>query len=308
MTMPPFTDGAPDALDDNSPVGAALPAWRDEPPQPLAAWWPAAGGAPLALADGDLQLLECHGSWPGAERLGPLQEHLLVIALEATDPVRAWLPGEPPRTAAWPAGSLLLLPAGEVAWLQPPARTALMLLALRPALVYGSDRAPRRLQACIGRPDPVAGGLAQALRAATRGPGAAPDPTFTRHLAQALAAHLRAHHSASAERPGLSRLRLDRVLAHLHARLDQPIDLTQAARVAGCSVSHFAHLFKAAMGVSPMRYLRERRMVRARELVETTALSMGEIGLRVGIPEPAQFSQAFRAHWKTPPSQLRRQA
>jgi transcriptional regulator GlxA family with amidase domain len=76
--------------------------------------------------------------------------------------------------------------------------------------------------------------------------------------------------------------------------------------VAGCSVSHFAHLFKASMGVAPMRYLREQRMLRARELVETTRLSMCEIALRVGIPEPTQFSQAFRAHWRTPPSQLRR--
>ena len=110
------------------------------------------------------------------------------------------------------------------------------------------------------------------------------------------------------ERAGLSELRLRRVLDHLHARLDQPMDLAEAAGVAGCSVSHFAHLFKAAMGVAPMRYLREQRMLRARELVETTQLSMWEIGLRVGIPEPAQFSQAFRAHWKTPPSQLRRLA
>ncbi|PTT77782.1 AraC family transcriptional regulator, partial [Pelomonas sp. HMWF004] len=117
-----------------------------------------------------------------------------------------------------------------------------------------------------------------------------------------------AHHGQGGDpmRHGLGQIRLRRVLDHLHARLDQPIDLTEAAHVAGCSVSHFAHLFKTAMGVSPMRYLREQRMLCARELVETTGLSMCEIGLRVGMPEPAQFSQAFRAHWKTAPSSLRR--
>lgn len=306
MTMPPAPD---DDWREDAP-GVALPASHDEPPRPLAAWLPAAAGTPLALADGDLLMLDCAGTWPAQARLGPLQEHLLVVVLEADGPLRCGLHGEAARTEHWTPGDMLLLPAGEVGLLQPPPRHHLLVLALRASLLYGNDRSPRLLHACAGRRDSVVLGLAQALRAATRGPGIAPDAGFTRHVAQALAAHLRAHHSAdpAAERPGLSQLRLHRVLAHLHARLDQPIDLAQAAGVAGCSVSHFAHLFKAAMGVSPMRYLRERRMLRARELVETTALSMGEIGLRVGIPEPAQFSQAFRAHWKTPPSQLRRSA
>lgn len=274
---------------------------------PLAEGLPAAAGTPLPLADGDLQLLTCHDRWPADGRIGPLPGHLLVVALAALDTVTTTLPGEPPHQGPWPEGALLLLPAGQTARLQPPPRHELLLLVLRPALLYGQAREPRPLQARRGRADAVALGLAQALRAATQaGPV---DPALARHLTEALAAHLRARQAAepAAERPGLSQLRLRRVLAHLHARLDEPIDLAQAAGIAGCSVSHFAHLFKAAMGVSPMRYLRERRMERARELVETTALSIGEIGLRVGIPEPAQFSQAFRAHWKTPPSQLRRQ-
>lgn len=307
MTPPLFTDTLAAPLHD-APAGAALPAGPGAAPQPFAAWLPAAAGVPTRVAEGDLQLLDARDTWPAEARIGPLQEHLLVIALAPLGPVHAALPGQAPRTTAWAEGALLLLPAGEVALLRLPAGHHLALLALRPALRHDDARRPGLLQACAGVVDGVALGLAQTLRAALRAPR--PDAGLLHHLTQALAAHLRAQHGAPlpVERPGLSELRLHRVLAHLHARLDQPIDLAQAARVAGCSVSHFAHLFKAAMGVSPMRYLRERRMVRARELVETTSLSMGEIALRVGIPEPAQFSQAFRAHWKTPPSQLRRQA
>lgn len=273
--------------------------------RPLTDWLPAAG-PPARLADGGLQLLDCRDAWPTDGPVPPLQEHLLAVALHPLGPVQATLPGQPPRTADWPEGAVLLLPAGMTACVHLPARHHLLLLALRPALLYGGARRPTPLRAGAGTPDGLLLALARALRAAAATPGAPGD--VGHHLVQALAAHLCAHHAQAprAERPGLSRQRLDRVLAHLHERLDQPIDLSQAARIAGCSVSHFAHLFKAAMGVSPMRYLRERRMVHARELVETTALPIGEIGLRVGIPEPAQFSQAFRAHWRTPPSQLRR--
>ena len=80
----------------------------------------------------------------------------------------------------------------------------------------------------------------------------------------------------------------------------EPVALADAAQVAGCSVHHFAHLFKASVGLSPMRYLLKLRMQRALELVQTTQLSMGEIGWRVGMPNAARFSQAFRAYWEGP--------
>jgi AraC family transcriptional regulator len=288
----------------DGPDATRLAALRRQAPLPVAELL----GLPpaLSLRDGELQLFDCHGRWPDAH-VPPLLDHLLLVVLSATGTARSWLPGEPPQARALPPGLVLLLPAGEAAWLELPADHHLLLLGLRPRLLYDAERPPLRLRACAGRLDAVVEGIARTLWAAA--PHGAAGQDLGLHLGRALAAHLRAHHAqdASVERAGLSQLRLRRVLDHLHARLDQPMDLAEAARVAGCSVSHFAHLFKAAMGVAPMRYLREQRMLHARELVETTRLSMCEIGLRVGIPEPAQFSQAFRAHWRTPPSQLRRQ-
>jgi len=279
-----------------TPDADRLAALRRQPPQPLATLL----GAPpvLSVGDGELLLFDCRDAWL-EPHVAPLQDHLLIVVLSAEGHGHSLLPGEPLQTHTLAPGHVLLLPAGEAAWLSFPARHQLLLISLRPRLLYG-EKAGFRLRACAGRADAVVEGIARTLRAAGQDLGG--------HLARALAAHLRAHHAqdAATERAGLGQLRLRRVLSHLHAQLDQPMDLTQAARVAGCSVSHFAHLFKATMGVSPMRYLREQRMLHARELVETTHLSMCEIALRVGIPEPTQFSQAFRAHWRTPPSQLRR--
>ncbi|MFG6486549.1 helix-turn-helix domain-containing protein [Roseateles sp. BYS78W] len=288
----------------DGPDATRLAALRRRPPLPVADWL----GLPpaLSLRDGELQLFDGHNRWPDAH-VPPLLDHLLLVVLAAAGSACSWLPGEPPQARPLPPGLVLLLPAGEAAYLRLPAEHHLLLLSLRPRLLYAAGRTPFRLRACAGRADAVIEGIARTLWAAV--PHGTTGQDLGLHLGRALATHLRAHHAQAAvpERAGLSELRLRRVLDHLHARLDQPMDLTEAADVAGCSVSHFAHLFKAAMGVSPMRYLREQRMLHARELVETTRLSMCEIGLRVGIPEPAQFSQAFRAHWRTPPSQLRRQ-
>jgi AraC-like DNA-binding protein len=285
------------------PDANRLAALRRQTPQALAELL----GMPpaLSLREGDLQLFDCHDGWPDGH-VPPLQDHLLIVALAAAGPAHSWLPGEPLQTQTLPPGQVLLLPAGEAAWLHLPAPHHLLLLSLRPRLLY-DDKSAVRLRACAGRADAVIEGIARALWAAA--PQGCAGQDLSLHLARALATHLRSHHAQDPlpVRAGLGQLRMRRVLDHLHARLDQPMDLSEAARVAGCSVSHFAHLFKAAMGVSPMRYLREQRMLHARELVETTHLSMCEIALRVGIPEPAQFSQAFRAHWRTPPSLLRRQ-
>lgn len=303
MTTPtPLISAAPDA-DLVAPL-------RRLPPRSLASLL--GGDAPaLCVGDGDLVLFDCRDRWPADAAIAPLLEHLLIVALSAASTALGVQPGETPPARALQPGLVLLLPAGEPVSLRMPPRHHLLLLALRPRLLYGAaprgERVAFRLRACAGREDTVIDAIARALWAAASHGAGARDLAL--HLARALAAHLRAHHAedAAPRQPGLGQLRLQRVLDHLHARLDQPTDLAEAARVAGCSVSHFAHLFKAAMGVAPMRYLREQRMLHARELVETTALSMCEIGLRVGIPEPAQFSQAFRAHWKTPPSALRRQ-
>jgi AraC family transcriptional regulator len=278
-----------------------------------AAAWLHASTALLPADGGPLTLFDASGAWPGPY-VPPLDRHLVGVALAPVPGCMSWLAGEGLQLRALPAGACFLLPAGEAAFLQLPAPQALLVLALSPRLLVaaqgrGQGLAPAQLHACSVASDAVVHGLALTLQAAAQRGGPHLGPVVD-HLARALAAQLLAQHATRAplERAGLGHVRLERALAFLNSRIAHEVDLAEAAQVAGCSLHHFAHLFKASMGTSPMRYLRQLRMQRARELVETTRLSMAEIGEQVGLPDPARFSQAFRAHWRVSPSALRRPA
>lgn len=304
---------APDAADDESVVDLRrLATLRQQAPRGIDALLASpAGAALLSSRNGDLALWAAHDQWQ-APYVPPMQGHLLALTLAPAGGCCSWLPGEGLQRRHLGGGEVLILPAGEAGFVQWPARHQLLLLSLRPRLLYGSQPARHPapgapLAARSGVVDPVIHGMATTLQAAgQRDPAAA--GRMADHLARALAAHLVAHYRSDPAPPhgGLTQVRLHRVLAFLESRLAEPVCLAEAAEVAGCSVHHFAHLFKAAMGVAPMRYVRDVRMQRARELVETTRLSMREIGLHVGLPEPSRFSQAFRSHWKASPSSLRR--
>jgi len=73
------------------------------------------------------------------------------------------------------------------------------------------------------------------------------------------------------------------------------LDLADVARHAHLSEAHFGRLFRAEVGVSPMQYLRDVRLNRARELLHRTRLTIGEIAHEVGFRDPAYFSRVFKA-------------
>ena len=67
------------------------------------------------------------------------------------------------------------------------------------------------------------------------------------------------------------------------------------------SAFHFARLFKQSTGVPPHRYLVERRIARAKELLTTDHLSVAEIARAVGFRTASHFATVFhRAAGMTP--------
>jgi AraC family transcriptional regulator len=67
------------------------------------------------------------------------------------------------------------------------------------------------------------------------------------------------------------------------------------ARTVNLTSFHFCHLFKAETGRSPARYLKALRLERARELLETTSLSVKEIRALIGLNDESHFARDFRA-------------
>jgi AraC-like DNA-binding protein len=72
------------------------------------------------------------------------------------------------------------------------------------------------------------------------------------------------------------------------------LTIEQLARRSGLSPFHFIRAFRRAFGVTPHRYLRDRRIERAKELLVTTPLPVTEICDRIGFQSLGSFSSLFR--------------
>ena len=104
---------------------------------------------------------------------------------------------------------------------------------------------------------------------------------------------------------GLSPAHLRRVLEHIEAHLGENMTQSRLANIAQLSMDHFARLFRHSTGLPPHRYVLQRRIARARELVADRRLSLAEIGYELGFPTQAHFTTMFRRFVATTPGAYR---
>ncbi|MGN1030624.1 MAG: helix-turn-helix domain-containing protein, partial [Butyricicoccaceae bacterium] len=64
-------------------------------------------------------------------------------------------------------------------------------------------------------------------------------------------------------------------------------------------------IFKAATGLSPMKYVAQRRIGEAQNLLMNTNISIGEIGERLGFSDSCHFSSTFKRYIGVTPTQYR---
>jgi AraC family transcriptional regulator len=106
---------------------------------------------------------------------------------------------------------------------------------------------------------------------------------------------------------GLPAWQRKRVVEFIEEHLSEEISLATLADLVNLSLFHFARAFKQSFGVPPHRYHSGRRMDRARSLLQTPALSVTQIGARIGFRETSSFTRAFRRFAGVTPTEYRRQ-
>lgn len=92
---------------------------------------------------------------------------------------------------------------------------------------------------------------------------------------------------------------------------DQPEQrwtVASLARRAGMSRPVFARKFATTFGSTPLRYLTERRMERAAELLRASELPLAQVAECVGYISEFAFNRAFKRHFLVPPGHYRRSA
>jgi AraC family transcriptional regulator len=157
--------------------------------------------------------------------------------------------------------------------------------------------------------DPVISGLATAWRQELKEHGAS-GRLYAESLATALIIHLyHAHAETKTQlRPisgGLGDRRLRLVIEHIEAHYTEDVRLGVLAAVAGLSTHYFSGAFRASTGSPPYRYLIERRLQAAKELLLTTDRSVFDIAFDVGFSSHSHFTFHFRKIVGMTPSQFR---
>lgn len=97
-------------------------------------------------------------------------------------------------------------------------------------------------------------------------------------------------------------------IAHMEARLAEPVTLEELATRVGISAFHFARGFRNATGEPPLRHLARLRIRAACRLLETTTLPVGEVARMVGYRSPQAFARAFERQCGCPPRAHRARA
>lgn len=85
----------------------------------------------------------------------------------------------------------------------------------------------------------------------------------------------------------------------------EPVSLRDIADHCGVSGEYLCRLFRKYEAVSPLEYLRRRRIEKAVTLLRSTSLDVREIGRQCGFDNPSYFGKTFKSFLGLPPTEFR---
>ncbi len=123
---------------------------------------------------------------------------------------------------------------------------------------------------------------------------------------QLLNRYLRENKEISGFFAALRNRRIHKVLALIHQNPEKPWSIEALGEKVGMSRATLSRQFKAAVGVPPMSYLSDWRMMRAHHLLKYSSLSIEHIAGIVGFATARTLNKAFLRYYDYTPSELRR--
>lgn len=100
--------------------------------------------------------------------------------------------------------------------------------------------------------------------------------------------------------------RVKKVLEIIEGNLREKLHVDDLSQAVNLSPSRLHHLFKAELGMPVVQYIKGMRLKQAKELLETSFLTVKEITLSVGFSDESRFVQDFTKAYGLTPAQYRR--
>lgn len=105
----------------------------------------------------------------------------------------------------------------------------------------------------------------------------------------------------------LSDSSLEDIQSYIDEHLEQSIVLEQLANICSMSVYNFSKSFKAKTGSSPYKYVTNRRISKACELLCSTDNAIADVAYKVGFSSQSHMTELFRKTLGTTPARYRKQ-
>jgi transcriptional regulator GlxA family with amidase domain len=99
--------------------------------------------------------------------------------------------------------------------------------------------------------------------------------------------------------------RVEKIIDMMREDVRGELSLTEFAQSVNLSVWRLCHIFKSDVGMPPIRYLRLLRMERAKNLLESSFLSVKEIAFQVGLNDESHFVRDFKSTYGFSPALYR---
>ncbi len=100
---------------------------------------------------------------------------------------------------------------------------------------------------------------------------------------------------------------ISRVINKIHEQYSQPIEIQALARETGMSSTAFHATFKAMTSTSPLQYIKNVRLHKAKELLQNEGEKANTAAMRVGYESSSQFSREYKRCFGVTPAKDRQQ-
>lgn len=176
----------------------------------------------------------------------------------------------------------------------------------------GREVAQVGLHDVLAGSDPIVGWLADQLKQEAQAPGVG-GPLYAEALSLQLTVHLLRNYSVFRYREPrqdgrLAPRELARLREYIDGHLAAPLSLEDLARAVGLGPWSLNRQLRATVGCSAYRFVVERRVQRARDLVLAGRLPLKDIAAATGFSDQAHMTRTMRARLGVTPGQLRDEA